>query len=229
MRTPVADAVKVMQRMNPSFDFAKMSFGEAAEMKLSGMNTFVARCGYTGEDGFEIFVWEENAVKMWQELCAQPEVMPAGLGARDTLRLEAGLCLYGHDIDDTTTPSEAGLSWTVGQARRAAGARKFLGSDIVLAQVADPKNMVKRLRTGLVGKGAPAREGAEILSADGEPIGTVTSGAVSPINKTNISMGYIKKPFNKKGTEIQVVVRGKKSPAVTTPMPFVPTKYYKAP
>ncbi|KAJ1477054.1 hypothetical protein T484DRAFT_1822579 [Baffinella frigidus] len=222
------EAVNVMQRWNPTFDFSKMNFGDAVNMKLKGMDAFVARCGYTGEDGFEIFVWEENAVTMWQQLCAEPEVMPAALGARDTLRLEAGLCLYGHDIDHTTTPSEAGLSWTIGKARRVEGARKFPGSELILAQVADPKS-VRKLRTGFVCKGAPAREGAEILSMDGEPIGTVTSGAVSPINKTNISMGYIKKPFNKKGTEIQVVVRGKKSSAVTCPMPFVPTKYYKTP
>ena len=191
------------------------------------MDCFVARCGYTGEDGFEIFVPEKNAVKLWQLLMDQPEVMPSGLGARDTLRLEAGLCLYGHDIDDTTSPSQAGLTWTVGKARRAAGATPFPGMERILKECADAKTHVKKVRTGLIPKGAPAREGAEITDLQGNLIGKVTSGAVSPILKQNISMGYINKPFNKEGTEVKVKVRGKSSPAIVTKMPFVPTKYYK--
>ena len=151
-----------------------MGFGVAAEMDLAGMPCFVARCGYTGEDGFEIFVPEKHAVALWQLLTDQPEVMPSGLGARDTLRLEAGLCLYGHDIDDTTTPSEAGLSWTVGKARREPGAVPFPGMDKILKQLADPKNEVKKMRTGLVPKGAPAREGAEITTTDGKVIGNLS-------------------------------------------------------
>jgi len=220
------EAVKVMARLAPSYDFKNMGFGVAADIVLSGMPCFVARCGYTGEDGFEIFVPEKDAVALWQMLVNEPEVMPSGLGARDTLRLEAGLCLYGHDIDDTTTPSSAGLSWTVGKARREPGAAPFPGSEIILAQVAAPKT-VRKVRTGLVPKGAPAREGAEICLEDGTIIGKVTSGAVSPILKHNISMGYIDKPYNKAATQIFVKVRGKMSPAVTTKMPFVPTKYYK--
>jgi len=126
----------------------------------------------TGEDGFEIFVPEKHAVALWQMLIDQGEVMPSGLGARDTLRLEAGLCLYGHDIDDTTTPSSAGLSWTVGKSRREAGAAPFPGSEKILAEVAGPKT-VRKVRTGLVPKGAPAREGAEICLEDGTIIGKV--------------------------------------------------------
>jgi len=221
------EAVKVMERLAPKYDFKAMGFGVAANMQVAGMDCFVARCGYTGEDGFEVFVPGKDAVGLWQLLCDQPEVMPSGLGARDTLRLEAGLCLYGHDIDDTTSPSEAGLTWTVGKARREAGATPFPGSERILREIADPKTQVKRVRTGLVPKGAPAREGAEITDLDGKVIGKVTSGAVSPILKHNISMGYFDKPFNKAGTEVLVKVRGKSSPAVVTKMPFVPTKYYK--
>mmetsp|Transcript_47623 Transcript_47623/g.76770 ORF Transcript_47623/g.76770 Transcript_47623/m.76770 type:complete len:247 (+) Transcript_47623:82-822(+) len=220
------EAVAVMARLAPTYDFKAMGFGVAADMQLAGMDCFVARCGYTGEDGFEIFVPEKHAVALWQMLIDEGEVMPSGLGARDTLRLEAGLCLYGHDIDDTTTPSSAGLSWTVGKSRREAGAAPFPGSEKILAEVAGPKT-VRKVRTGLVPKGAPAREGAEICLEDGTIIGKVTSGAVSPILKHNISMGYIDKPYNKAGTEVFVKVRGKMSPAVTTKMPFVPTKYYK--
>jgi aminomethyltransferase len=220
------EAVKVMTKLAPAHDFKSMGFGAAADMKVAGIDCFVARCGYTGEDGFEIFVPGKYAVELWQKLIEEPEVMPSGLGARDTLRLEAGLCLYGHDIDDTTTPSMAGLSWTVGKARREPGATPFPGMHKILPQVADPKT-VRKVRVGLVPKGAPAREGAEITSADGTVIGKVTSGAVSPILKHNISMGYIDKPHNKAGTEVMVKVRGKSSPAIVTKMPFVPTKYYK--
>lgn len=221
------EAAKVLQRLVKE-DLSKMSFGDSANLKINGMDCFVCRCGYTGEDGFEIFVPQENAVKLWQDLCAVPEVKPSGLGARDALRLEAGLCLYGHDIDDTITPPEAGLSWTVSQARRAPNARKFPGADKILAQIADPKS-VRKVRVGLVPKGAPAREGAVITTKDGEEIGKVTSGALSPILKSNISMGYVNKPHNKAGTELMVTVRGKSNPAVVTKMPFVPTKYYKTP
>lgn len=221
-------AVSVMQRLIPNVDFKLFPFGSASIMTLQGMEIFVARCGYTGEDGFEIFVPEENAVKLWRLLIDQPEVMPSGLGARDALRLEAGLCLYGHDIDDTTSPSEAGLSWTVGKARRAPGARPFPGSKRILEEVADAKK-VRRSRVGLVPVGAPAREGAVITDLEGKAIGKVTSGAVSPMLKTNISMGYIDKPHNKAGTKIQVTVRGKTSAAEVVKMPFVPTKYYKLP
>lgn len=221
-------AVTVMQRLVPNVDFKLFPFGSASIMTVQGMECFVARCGYTGEDGFEIFVPEENAVKLWRLLLDQKEVMPSGLGARDALRLEAGLCLYGHDIDDTTSPSEAGLGWTVGKARRAAGARPFPGSKRILEELADAKK-VRRSRVGLVPQGPPAREGAVITDQEGKTIGKITSGAVSPILKHNISIGYIDKPHNKAGTKVQVTVRGKTNPAEVVKMPFVPTKYYKLP
>mmetsp|Transcript_14792 Transcript_14792/g.29218 ORF Transcript_14792/g.29218 Transcript_14792/m.29218 type:complete len:414 (-) Transcript_14792:128-1369(-) len=208
-------------------DLTKMGFGDAANMVVAGMPCFVARCGYTGEDGFEIFVPGKDAVKLWQLLCAESDVKPSGLGARDALRLEAGLCLYGHDIDGTTTPSEAGLTWTVSKARRESGARKFPGSEKILAQIANPKTEVKIARVGLVPKGAPAREGALIKTKEGETVGRITSGASSPTLKHNISQGYVNKPHNKAGTELFVEVRGKSNPAIVTKMPFVPTNYYK--
>lgn len=221
-------AVEVLQRMVPTVDFSKFSFGESQWMTLLGEECLVSRCGYTGEDGFELFVPGNAAVKVWEELRGSPEVRLAALGARDALRLEAGLCLYGHDIDGTTTPSEAGLSWVVGKARREGDRSKFIGHEKILAQVAEPKKLVTKLRAGLLTTGPPAREGAAIETLDGERVGTVTSGTMSPCLKKNISMGYINKPHNKRDTKLQVVVRGKKYPATVTKMPFVPTKYYKA-
>lgn len=196
-------------------------------LTLCGSECLVSRCGYTGEDGFEIFVPEDGAVSLWRELRDAPEVRLAALGARDALRLEAGLCLYGHDIDETTTPCDAGLTWVVGKARRGPEAKNpFLGKDRIVAQIAD-KKLVPKLRAGLVSTGPPAREGAIIETLDGEEVGVVTSGTMSPCLKKNIAMGHITKPYNKKDTELQVVVRGKKYPAKVTKMPFVPTKYYK--
>ncbi|KAH8167256.1 hypothetical protein CIB48_g1021 [Xylaria polymorpha] len=159
----------------------------------------------------------------------------AGLGARDSLRLEAGMCLYGHDLDDSTTPVEASLAWIVGKERRtpASDADKFHGADVVLAQLT-PKSKggsgVARRRVGLVVEGAPAREGAEIVFGDtNEKIGVVTSGCPSPTLGKNIAMGYVQDGLHKAGTEVQVVVRGRSQKAVVTKMPFVPAKYYKAP
>lgn len=221
-------AVSVMQRLAPTVEFPKMSFGESQWMNLLGAECLVSRCGYTGEDGFEIFVPGDAAVDLWVELRGQPEVRLAALGARDALRLEAGLCLYGHDIDDTTTPSQAGLSWVVGKARREGARANFVGHEVILPQIASPKTMVKKLRAGLLTTGPPAREGAVIETLEGDAVGIVTSGTMSPCLKKNVSMGYINKPHNKRDTKLQVVVRGKKYPATVTKMPFVPTKYYKA-
>lgn len=220
-------AVQVLQRLSPSTDLKSVAFGESLWMPVGGIECLVTRCGYTGEDGFEIFVPGDSAVKVWQLLVAEPETRLAALGARDALRLEAGLCLYGHDLDEETTPSEAGLAWVVGKARRAPGAKPFIGSEKVLAQLAD-KSLYTRLRAGLKpASGPPAREGAIIETLDGQAVGKVTSGTMSPCLKEKISMGYIQKPHNKQGTDLQVVVRGKRYPAKVTKMPFVPTKYYK--
>lgn len=221
-------AAAVLQRLCPSADLSALSFGELAWMPLEGVECLVARCGYTGEDGVELFVPGAAAQAVWRRLRAEPEVRLAALGARDALRLEAGLCLYGHDLDEETTPVEAGLAWTIGKARRAGGRTGFVGSERVLAQLAD-KGLYTRLRAGLAPlAGPPAREGAVIETPDGQAVGRVTSGTMSPCLRKNVAMGYIDKPYNKQGTELQVVVRGKKYPAKTVKMPFVPTKYYKA-
>ena len=154
---------------------------------------------------------------------SEDKIRLTGLGARDSLRLEAGLCLYGNDLDETITPVEAGLNWTIGKRRRSEGG--FLGSDVILKQLAD--GPTKR-RIGLVSVGAPARSHVKILNDAGEEIGEVTSGGFSPCLKKNISMGYVKSGFHKSGTGVKVDVRGKINDATITKMPFVPTKYYKA-
>mmetsp|Transcript_2127 Transcript_2127/g.4907 ORF Transcript_2127/g.4907 Transcript_2127/m.4907 type:complete len:432 (+) Transcript_2127:90-1385(+) len=222
-------AVEVIQRLSPSVDLSAISFGQLVWLPLEGVECLVVRCGYTGEDGVEVFVPGSAAEKVWNRLRSEPEVRLAALGARDALRLEAGLCLYGHDLDETITPVEAGLAWVVAKSRRTPGAKNaFIGSERVLGQLAD-KSKYTQLRAGLMpSSGPPAREGAVIEAPDGTPVGKVTSGTMSPCMRKNIAMGYIDKPFNKQGTQLQVVVRGKKYPAVTVKMPFVPTKYYKA-
>jgi len=221
-------AVEVVQRLSGT-DMSKVSFGQSLWVHLEGVECLVSRCGYTGEDGVEIFAPEEVAVQVWRRLREQPEVRLAALGARDALRLEAGLCLYGHDLDEDITPPEAGLSWVVGKARRDPSSKNpFLGSERILAQLSD-RTLIKKLRAGLMpSAGPPAREGAAIETSEGQVVGKVTSGTMSPCLRKNIAMGYIEKPFNKKGTDLQVVVRGKRYPATTVGMPFVPTKYYKA-
>ncbi|KJR81711.1 aminomethyltransferase [Sporothrix schenckii 1099-18] len=193
----------------------------------------ISRGGYTGEDGFEISIPPEETVGVTEALLAAgtPERLQfAGLGARDSLRLEAGMCLYGHDLDDTTSPVEAGLSWIIPKARR--NDYSFNGAETILEQLR-PKSQggagVTRRRVGLVVDGAPAREGAEIVEAgdSGAVVGRITSGCPSPTLGKNIAMGYIKDGLHKSGTEVGVVVRGKTRRAVVTKMPFVPTKYWK--
>lgn len=190
----------------------------------------VSRGGYTGEDGFEISIQPAETVKVTEALLAAgPEkVQLAGLGARDSLRLEAGMCLYGHDLDDNTTPVEASLSWVIGKDRRTEGG--FHGSYKILSQL-QPKSKggsgVTRRRVGLIVDGAPAREGAPIVNEAGDAVGTVTSGCPSPTLGKNIAMAYIKDGSHKPGTAVQVVVRGKPRPALVTKMPFVPSKYWK--
>ncbi|KAF3017410.1 Aminomethyltransferase, mitochondrial [Neopestalotiopsis sp. 37M] len=191
----------------------------------------VSRGGYTGEDGFEISIHPDDTVAVTEALLASAgpdRLQLAGLGARDSLRLEAGMCLYGHDLDDTTTPVEAGLSWVIGKDRRSPGT--FHGSEVIVPQLT-PKSKggsgVSRRRVGLVVEGAPAREGAEIVDAGGNKIGVVTSGCPSPTLGKNIAMGYIKDGQHKSGTEVKVKVRGRERNAVVTKMPFVPSKYWK--
>ncbi|KAF8490002.1 hypothetical protein F5888DRAFT_1869350 [Russula emetica] len=206
-----------------SYDLRALTFGRSAFVPLEGINVHVARGGYTGEDGFEISVPPAQAPFLASALLRSP-VQLAGLGARDSLRLEAGLCLYGNDLDENTTPVEAGLSWVIGKDRRASGG--FMGSEEVLQQL---KNGPSRRRVGLIVEDAPARQGAKILTPEtSDEIGVVTSGIpLAPTVGKNIAMGYIKSGFHKKGTAVMVEVRKKARPALVTPMPFIPTRYWK--
>ncbi|RYP90548.1 hypothetical protein DL770_003310 [Monosporascus sp. CRB-9-2] len=229
----------------------ELYFGQSAFVRVRGAEqpVLASRGGYTGEDGFEISTAPSDAAAVAEALLVagglggaeeERKVRLAGLGARDSLRLEAGMCLYGHDLDDSTTPVEAALSWVVGRDRRATAdpaQGAFHGADVVLAQLT-PRGKggrgVERRRVGLVVEGAPAREGAEILGgvADGqekERIGVVTSGCPSPTLGKNIAMGYVRDGLHKAGTEVEVLVRGRRRKAVVAKMPFVPTKYWKGP
>lgn len=196
----------------------------------------ISRGGYTGEDGFEIsFDARDGSAELLATTMlkqAGPEKLRlAGLGARDSLRLEAGMCLYGHDISDTTTPVEAALSWIVPKERRSADAG-FHGAEVISQQLvlkSKGGKGVERRRVGLTVQGAPAREGAEIFTKEGEKVGVVTSGSPSPTLGKNIAMGYVKDGLHKSGTELDVVVRGKKRGITVTKMPFVPSKYFKGP
>ncbi|KAK4158183.1 hypothetical protein C8A00DRAFT_11052 [Chaetomidium leptoderma] len=223
-------------------DLKKLLFGQSAfaRLKLDGhllsSPVLISRGGYTGEDGFEISIAGDETVGVTEALLAAgPEkVQLAGLGARDSLRLEAGMCLYGHDLDEATTPVEAGLSWIIPKERRTADAG-YYGADVISSQlVAKSKggSGVERRRVGLIVEGAPAREGVEIVSRAEEgkeavKLGIVTSGCPSPSLGKNIAMGYVKDGFHKAGTEVDVLVRGRPRKAVVAKMPFVPTKYWK--
>src|SRR4051812_49013374 len=173
-----------------------------ATIKDTDAEVLVSRGGYTGEDGFEISIpsFATEAVTQFLLDTAKDDLRLAGLGARDTLRLEAGMCLYGHDLDDTTTPVEAALSWIIGKDRRANGG--FHGDSVILQQLKKKSEGggVSRRRVGLIVEGAPAREGAEIVNGEGEKIGNITSGCPSPTLKKNIAMGYIKDGMHKSGT-----------------------------
>ncbi len=219
-------------------DLKSMYFSQCAEFRLklpsSVAKILISRGGYTGEDGFEISISPnstEEFAKHLLESAGPDKLRLAGLGARDSLRLEAGMCLYGHDLDDSTTPVEAGLSWIIHKDRRTSGG--FPGDKIILRQLRSAKegSGVSRRRVGLVVDGAPAREGAEILgSADGgeeKVIGKVTSGCPSPTLGKNIAMGYVESGHHKAGTEVGVLVRGKRRNATVTKMPFVQSRYWK--
>jgi aminomethyltransferase len=202
-----------------------------ATIKGTDAEVLVSRGGYTGEDGFEISIppYATEAITTFLLDSAKEELRLAGLGARDTLRLEAGMCLYGHDLDDSTTPVEAALSWIIGKDRRTNGG--FHGDSVILQQLKKKKDGggVSRRRVGFIVEGAPAREGAEVVNEAGEKIGNITSGCPSPTLKKNIAMGYIKDGMHKSGTEVEVVVRGKRRKATVAKMPFIPSKYFKDP
>ena len=200
---------------------ATLSFMTGAEMDVDGAACFVTRSGYTGEDGYEISVPADQADTLARKLLAQNDVEAIGLGARDSLRLEAGLCLYGHDIDETTTPVEAALTWSIGKRRREEGG--FPGADIILDQI---KNGAPRKRVGILPDGrAPAREGTEIQAPDGTSIGTITSGGFGPSLEAPLAIGYVTTEHAAAGSTVNVVVRGKALPAKTAKMPFVPNGY----
>jgi aminomethyltransferase len=215
----------VMARLAP--DVAKLVFMQTAKATLVGVECFISRSGYTGEDGFEISVPNDKAEELARLLLAQPEVAPIGLGARDSLRLEAGLCLYGHDIDTTTTPVEGSLSWALSKSRRADGKRPggFPGADVILRQLAEG---VSRKRVGLAVKDRlPVREGAEIVDANGVVVGKVTSGGFGPTVNGPVAMGYVTAAHAALGTPLQAIVRGKPVPVEVAKAPFVPQRYYR--
>ncbi len=219
-------AVAVLARHAPAQDATdcrQMPFMSGAAMAVAGNDCFVTRSGYTGEDGFEISVAAGDAEALARTLLSEPEVAPVGLGARDTLRLEAGLCLYGSDIDETTTPVEAVLLWSIGKRRRAEGG--FPGAAVIQDQIA---NGVSRKRVGIVPEGrAPARAHTPILDADGDRVGEVTSGGFGPTRGGPIAMGYVPTELAAVGTPLGLEVRGRTLPAVVARMPFVPQRYYK--
>ena len=202
---------------------AATPFMTFVETKLDGMFIHASRSGYTGEDGFELCIEAKDAAAIWQRLTADPRVKPIGLGARDSLRLEAGLCLYGHDIDTSTSPVEAGLTWSIQKRRRTEGG--FPGAQRIQRELAEGPS---RRRVGIVPDGrAPAREGTPIKAADGTAIGTVTSGGFGPTVNGPVAMGYVNSRFAEPGTPVLLEVRGKDLPAKVVTMPFAPHRYFR--
>ncbi|XP_058534662.1 aminomethyltransferase, mitochondrial isoform X2 [Ochotona princeps] len=203
-------------------DLRTLPFMTSAVMEVFGVSGCrVTRCGYTGEDGMEISVPAAGAVLLATALLENSEVKLAGLAARDSLRLEAGLCLYGNDIDEHTTPVEGSLSWTLGKRRRAT--MDFPGAEVIVPQL---KGQVQRRRVGLISEGAPVRAHSPILNMEGTKIGAVTSGCPSPCLKKNVAMGYVPCEYSRPGTTLLVEVRRKQQMAMVSKMPFVPTSYY---
>ena len=202
-------------------DIASLAFMQAAETMIGGIPAHVSRSGYTGEDGFEISVPASRAAELWRLLMTDEQARPIGLGARDSLRLEAGLCLYGHDIDTTTSPVEAGLTWSIQKRRREEGG--FPGAARIQRELRDGP---ARLRVGLKPEGrAPAREGTVVATPDGREVGKVTSGGFGPSVNGPVAMGYVARELATPGTELHLVVRGKPLPAQVVPMPFAPHRY----
>ena len=201
-----------------------MVFMETARMTVAGASAIVSRSGYTGEDGFEISIDAADAERVARALLREPEVLPIGLGARDSLRLEAGLCLYGHDLNEDIDPVTAMLTWSIGKRRRETG--DFPAAARILDLLArGPRE--KRVGIRPEGK-APAREGAEIADKSGRVIGRVTSGGFGPSASAPVAMGYVETAFAREGTEIDLLVRGKALPARVAAMPFVPHRYKRS-
>ncbi len=198
-----------------------MRFMDVAAHTIAGVPILVSRSGYTGEDGFEISVAGSDVVRLWDLLLQDERVKPIGLGARDSLRLEGGLCLYGHDIDTTTSPIEGGLSWSIQKRRRVAGG--FPGAARIQRELAEGPS---RVRVGLLVAGRqPAREGAEIATKDGTVVGVVTSGGFGPTVEGPVAMGYVPLTLSMPGTDLDLLVRGKALPARVVALPFVPARF----
>jgi aminomethyltransferase len=213
-------AAAVMARHAPAA--ADLGFMTAASMRFDGIDCHVSRSGYTGEDGFEISVAADRAVALWRALAGEADVQPIGLGARDSLRLEAGMCLYGHDIDETTSPVEAALTWSIGKRRRTEGG--FPGAERIQREL---QHGPKRLRVGIRPEGrAPAREGTEIR-VNGAKVGVITSGGFGPSVNGPIAMGYVDTAHAAKGTKLELIVRDKPLPAHVSDLPFVPNRYVR--
>jgi aminomethyltransferase len=215
------DAAAVIAALCPAA--LEMAFMQFRRFEVRGVSLMISRSGYTGEDGFEILVPGEAAEDLWERLLADPRVRPIGLAARDSLRLEAGLPLYGHDLDATTSPVEAGLAFAVSERRRRAA--DFPGAERILRELAEGP---ARVRVGLRVQGAPAREGAAILH-DGREVGRVTSGGFSPSLSAPIAMGFVPPALAAPGTGLSVVVRDRAQPAEVTALPFVPHRYVRNP
>lgn len=217
LQGPSAEAV--LAKLAP--EVAGLAFMMSADVQIGGVWCHVSRSGYTGEDGYEISCKAEDAATLWNKLLEDPEVKAIGLGARDSLRLEAGLCLYGHDIDTTTSPIEAGLIWSIQKRRREEGG--FPGAERVQREI---KDGAARVRVGIKPEGrAPAREGAIITTPDGREVGIVTSGGFGPTVNGPVAMGYVSKDVSAVGTDLHLVVRGKPLPAKVAAMPFAPHRY----
>jgi aminomethyltransferase len=220
-------AVTALKRLLPGVE--QLVFMTGAPFTWAGADLYITRSGYTGEDGFEISLPALVATDFARALLAQPEVKPVGLGARNSLRLEAGLCLYGQDIDTTTTPVEAALNWAIQKVRRTGGARAggFPGAARVLAQL-DGTEPLPRKRVGLIAlERVPVREHTELQSTAGETIGEVTSGLLGPTAEKPVAMGYVNPAQAALGTRVNAIVRGKTVPMEVAAMPFVPNRYYR--
>jgi aminomethyltransferase len=219
------EAVTVLARLAP--EVANMTFMQFAKVTLLGADCYVSRSGYTGEDGFEISVPADQADALARRLLTEPEVAPIGLGARDSLRLEAGLCLYGHDMNTETTPVEASLLWAISKVRRADGARAggFPGAEKIFAQ---QQAGVSRKRVGLLPQErTPVREGAEIVDANDKTIGTVSSGGFGPTLGGPLVMAYLDSAYTALDSEVWAIVRGKKVLMRVSKMPFVAQRYFR--
>jgi aminomethyltransferase len=214
-------AAAVLERLLPGI--AELAFMATATASLAGAACRISRSGYTGEDGFELSVAAEDAEGLARRLLAEPEVAPAGLGARDSLRLEAGLCLYGHELTPETTPIEARLAWTIARRRREEA--DFPGAEVILRQLQDgpPRRLVGLRPDGR----APAREGTLIEDRDGTSLGVVTSGGFGPTVGGPVALGYVRADHAEPGADVQLSIRGKAHPAKVVDLPFVPHRYQR--